>query len=963
MKYSHLGRTFLHFCLLLIIVSVAADTSVAQKTGRLLYRTHLTITNSKLGPSKKLTANYNAPSNCNANNAQFGLQVGNAEERLQRFVLEPVTREDRQDVQQGDVVYLVATQVPGASHSAQIAFCPQVFPDATDLVEVGYLKASVPTRIMFVIDAGLPHGTPIMLNSPVRLVSQNAPVGPLGVAGAEPLVDFVRVGVFTLAARDNPNKVSAMTWLLNAATPLPNAPAPVQTPAPTPIAVTPQPAPVTTTMIITTTTTQPGTTTMVGVNELNPSTKQAMIHNSVQNQDVNGVRTLLQQGADPNLVEGNQGRTPMHIATTKGDANMIRLLKESGGNINARDNNGKTSLDLALESNDNSTARILLNNGASAAEAKSGVDRVIERRDTDMMRTLLQNGANGPAVASKAIATDNVEILAVTLQSGTRASNEMFNEAARQRSSKCANELLRNGIDKGQAMDQVIATNDMQMVDLILLSGVDVPTANKALIYSIQQRDMRMASIAVERNYADPNAGMPVAVENNNIQAVEYLLSKRADANAQMDEAAAGGKNDIVNAFLRAGANANGGVLAAASNDRVSTLQILLDAGGDANLAMPEAIEKGSLPMVNMCLSARNRADVSRTEYVVKTCEKSNRDILQVLLFNGAKPDPGMPICIANRNSGMVDQLIKAGAAVDRPDYMTKACQQIDAPIVRLLLDANANPNPGMPIAVELGDANIVAMLLEKKADGTNPQYIDNASGKGFSSIVTQLLKAGADPNTGMTSAVKNNRLEVVTQLLAAGADGSMDQYMIASVKHNNPNLTSTLITAGGKVDVALEPAVENNSDKVVSLLKDKGVDVTPVKYLVTCVKSNHTQTARVLVNAGASADWWDESKGCGLLHITIDSYLNPEMTGLLIQAGADVNRKETINGNSPLHLAATNSKNQMETAATIIKMLIAAKADVNAVNNKGQTVLKACPDRPILQKPLKEAGAVNKLK
>ena len=72
-----------------------------------------------------------------------------------------------------------------------------------------------------------------------------------------------------------------------------------------------------------------------------------------------GILCLLENGADPNIVD-DQGRTPMHIIAQKGvGKNQMQLLIEHGGNINIRDADGNTPLDYAREANRESVANFL----------------------------------------------------------------------------------------------------------------------------------------------------------------------------------------------------------------------------------------------------------------------------------------------------------------------------------------------------------------------------------------------------------------------------------------------------------------------------------------------------------------------------------------------------------------------------------------------------------------------------
>jgi ankyrin repeat protein len=55
-------------------------------------------------------------------------------------------------------------------------------------------------------------------------------------------------------------------------------------------------------------------------------------------------------GADVDQ-QGINGYTPLHSAIQSGNAEVIRLLLAAGADINLRDGNGRTPLDLALAKN------------------------------------------------------------------------------------------------------------------------------------------------------------------------------------------------------------------------------------------------------------------------------------------------------------------------------------------------------------------------------------------------------------------------------------------------------------------------------------------------------------------------------------------------------------------------------------------------------------------------------------
>lgn len=706
------------------------------------------------------------------------------------------------------------------------------------------------------------------------------------------------------------------------------------------------------------------------INSLDPATKMAKIHRSARDLKYDEIEKLVaQENADVNAKDGVKSRTALHYAALNSDDESIEimeyLLTTGDANPNIKDTEGKTPLDVALEKSNFKGARVLLNNGANAGMANQGLDRIIATQETDLLVKFLQNGADANTALDKAVAVNNEKMVEAIFDNSTaKPSNAVFNKAVDARSTESAITVLARGINNDEALDYVIDKKDKVMLDVVLGFGVSAPAASRALTFAVEQRDMELATLCISEHNADPTSGMASAVKNNHLQMVEFLLSKGADPNNQMSAAAEGGKDDIINAFLIQSGDPNLGVKAAAENNQVSTLQLLLNANGDANLAMPVAIEKGNLEMVNMCISAPKPADVFRTEYVVKTCELSNKDVLMALLLAGADPNPGMPISVAKKDAGMVSELIGAGADANKPQYLIKATQLNDLAVAKLLLKANANPNPGMPIAVKNGNSNFTGLLLDYGADGTKPQYLSTAAGKGVLPMVTQLLNSGNNPDNGVDAAIQFNHAPVLSELISRGATANGNHHIIATVVHNNPALTSLVIDSGADPQSALVPAVDKNADKVVKLLGDKGVSLSDNNLLLTCVNKNYIATAGVLVSGGNNiSSWWDNTRGMGMLHIYLTKYNYPQMINHLIRAGADVNRSADNDGNSPLHiLVIQHGKDDKHDTGKAVEALIAAGANVNAVNKAGDTVLKAAPNRRPITKPLKNAGAKKRI-
>ena len=82
-----------------------------------------------------------------------------------------------------------------------------------------------------------------------------------------------------------------------------------------------------------------------------------VLHNLLYGREYYPVRTLIEAGADVNLV-GNVGYTPLHVAAWRNHPEAIELLLNAGANRSARCEQGKTPLDIAEENDYREVARL-----------------------------------------------------------------------------------------------------------------------------------------------------------------------------------------------------------------------------------------------------------------------------------------------------------------------------------------------------------------------------------------------------------------------------------------------------------------------------------------------------------------------------------------------------------------------------------------------------------------------------
>jgi len=91
----------------------------------------------------------------------------------------------------------------------------------------------------------------------------------------------------------------------------------------------------------------------------------SLLHYTAYNDKTNMTKMLLEKGANPNIVERTDGRTPLHYAAAlPGQKTIAEILLAHGANMDTRDWYGKTPLSLAKENGHTEIVELLRKHGA-----------------------------------------------------------------------------------------------------------------------------------------------------------------------------------------------------------------------------------------------------------------------------------------------------------------------------------------------------------------------------------------------------------------------------------------------------------------------------------------------------------------------------------------------------------------------------------------------------------------------
>ncbi|XP_071742273.1 potassium channel AKT1-like [Rutidosis leptorrhynchoides] len=138
------------------------------------------------------------------------------------------------------------------------------------------------------------------------------------------------------------------------------------------------------------------------------------------------LQKLLKRGLDPNESDNN-GRTALHIASSKGNVNCVLLLLDYGADPNSRDSEGNVPMWEAILGNHEPVVAILKDNNASVLSGDVGQFSCIaaEQNRLDLLKQIISLGGdvtlpknNGSTALHVAVCEGNIEMVKFLLTQG-----------------------------------------------------------------------------------------------------------------------------------------------------------------------------------------------------------------------------------------------------------------------------------------------------------------------------------------------------------------------------------------------------------------------------------------------------------------------------------------------------------------------------------------------------------------
>jgi ankyrin repeat protein len=416
------------------------------------------------------------------------------------------------------------------------------------------------------------------------------------------------------------------------------------------------------------------------------------------------------------------------------------------------------------------------------------------------------------------------------------------------------------------------------------------------------------------------------AVHNSDSAGVDRLIKAGADVNAKNDygstpisEAVEAGNPVILEKLLKAGANPNSAgpdgmtpLMIVARNTNTKLAKLLLDHGANPNAveqqrkqtALMWAAAQGQAAMVKLLIAGG--ADVNARALVnpVATAMFSSATPLEWLSNVSTEPratyrTPGgmTPLLYATREGCLecTKALVEGGASVDTPDPegvtpLIMAVTNMHFNTAAYLIKAGANVDKwdwwGRSALYSAVDVNTIPH--GGRAD--RPSLDETTSLQ----VIEMLLQAGANPNL---------QLKLLPPYRNVGADRGVDGMLTIGA--------TPLLRAAKALDA---PAIE-------LLLKYKANPNLP----------NMRGTTPVMAAAGLGSVDADTR---GVFTTEDTAQRSVASLKLLLDNGGEINAKDGIRGQTPLHGAAFWGWN------AAVELLVARGADLNAKDNQGKTVI-----------------------
>lgn len=628
-----------------------------------------------------------------------------------------------------------------------------------------------------------------------------------------------------------------------------------------------------------------------------------------------------------------EGQSLLHIAALKNDTEMVQLLLSMGADTEIKNSAGETPMAAAVGAECYDAVRVLAEAGAGIfATNVAGVSVY------SLARAKGQNGLSA-IISKKTVAQQD--------ESGKTA----LHYAAEQLDEQAVTVILAAGgavslVDaSGQtplaaAYKDPVQSASARIAAQLLLAGSEPVRGDFAYFETaVLKRNLSM-------RFEEGKTPLHIASANGHTGYVQFLLDRKVPVNVKdvssstpLHEAVRNGRIDCTTILLAAGADTN-----------------QKDASGNTplHLVMPTATRSEIFAKLLAAHADPNQKDsYGETPLHIAARLGMSEDIIRALINAGAdtnernkKGVTPLSLAIERNQLAQANLFVRLGADIHAED-----------------IDGNTALTKGIRAGLEMIQSIIVDTNIQSRdSQGRTPLHIAVLN-KADPAIITFLISKKADVNardkngdTALHIAVRNNDRASGEILLAYGADVFYPNVSGESA------LKAALTRLGGRQDWVLNSNVIKSSDgagntplhlaaewqltTVVSFISEKGGDLnarnangeTP---LFNAVKADSSPTIKTMLSVTADKKTDINARdflGNTALHACI-RWAAGNAAETLLTYDTQSNGRKLINarnlaGKTALHEAARTGN------ITFARTLLAAGADINAIDETGKTAL-----------------------
>ena len=393
---------------------------------------------------------------------------------------------------------------------------------------------------------------------------------------------------------------------------------------------------------------------------------------------------------------------------------------------------------------------------------------------------------------------------------------------------------------------------------------------------------------------------------------------------------------------------ANTPVADAAKRGDLVAVRALLKGGADASTAHADgmsplhwAADRGDAAMVDALIRAGAHARAANRYGVTPlslACANGNGDLVELLLKAGASPNAALPggetpLMTAARVGSLaaVKSLLARGATVDARDErrgqtaLMWASAEGHADVVQTLIELGAAVRLRLSsgftpllFAVREGHSSVVRVLLKAGADVNEPVPMDRKRGYGG-----RLPPAGASP---LLLAVMNAHFQLAAELLDAGAE---------------PNANLTGYTVLHAITSVRKPGVGDNDPA-----PEGSGALSSIEFVKKLAAAGANVNARMARRANLANTRFNEVGATPFMLAALTA--DAELLKTLAALGADTKLPNADNTTPLMAAAGLATRSPGEDAGTepevleALQVLLDLGADINAVDNNGETAMHA---------------------